>query len=161
MREILFRGKRLDNGLWVYGGICQTEQWTSIMAVNDFEGNRYEPPSCEIEDFEVITETVEQYTGLTDKNGKKIFEGDIIKGKGKKDLYIVEYSQATAAFTARGLNGHPYPVVCKGTMTYYEVIGSIHDSPALFNSTDVQLLNEITQNTFMPATPENFELMHC
>ena len=84
---------------------------------------------------------------------------DINKGKHKKDLFIVEYSQATAAFIAKGLNGYPYPVVCKGTMTYYEVIGSIHDSPALLNSSDMQILNEITQNTLMPATPENFELM--
>ncbi len=159
MREFLFRGKRVDNGQWVYGGICQTEQWTCIMVADDFDGSVYEPPYCDVTDFDVISKTVGQYTGLTDKNGKKIFEGDIIKGKGKKDLFIVEYSQATATFTARGLNGQPYPVVCKGTMTYYAVIGSIHDSPALFNSADVQLLNEITQNTFMPATPENFELM--
>lgn len=161
MREFLFRGKRLDNGQWVYGGICQTEQWTCIMAVNDFEGSRYEPPSCEIEDFEVNPETVGQYTGVLDKNGDKIFEGDIIKGKRPKDLFIVEYNQGTATFTAEGLDGHPYPVICQGSMQYHEVIGNIYGNPALLNDEDMLILNAIMQNTLMPATPENFELMHC
>lgn len=159
MREILFRGKNIYKEEWIYGDLRHIWDIFKEDLVPCIVPTPKDTRNNNVCGVRVIPETVGQYAGLTDKNGKKIFEGDIIKGKGKKDLYIVEYSQATAAFTARGLNGHPYPVVCKGTMTYYEVIGSIHDSPALFNSTDVQLLNEITQNTFMPATPENFELM--
>lgn len=78
MREILFRGKRVDNGEWIEGGICQIEGYTIILTSEDFEGILYKPPSSEFYDIEVIPETIGQYTGK-ELCGDKLFEGDIVE----------------------------------------------------------------------------------
>lgn len=124
MREILFRGKRVDNGEWVEGcGIIATENWVSIFTViDDIDEN-----SSEVNEIEVIPETVGQFTGLTDNNGRKIFEGDIVDyissdviGNPKTGTIIVE--DMTDYDTMIYLN-HSDEL---------QIIGNIHDNPELF-----------------------------
>ena len=129
MREILFRGKRLDNGEWVYGDF-----------VNDWSNQNTKPSKTiynNIGKYVVIPETIGQYTGLTDKNGTKIFEGDIVKYKdysyddGIKDgVGKIKYYQSSASYcicTERIYINSFHEIVEEDV----EVIGNIHDNPEL------------------------------
>lgn len=128
MREILFRGKRIINGDWVEGNLFILDSPntnTQILIGTDI----YRIP------YYVIPSTVGQYTGLTDKNGKKIFEGDIIDtpdrlvkvvwfaGNAQFDLHFIRYKDDVATTNFKGIHMRD--------LKEYEVIGNIHDNPEL------------------------------
>lgn len=125
MREILFRGKRTNGGEWVEGvyfppaNILISYQHELIDGVNTFM------------DFCVIPETVGQYTGLTDENGKKIFEGDIMPvwENGEKYLYKVVYCGDCFMLAMLDSEQGSYPLSIKHNIS--EVIGNITDNPEL------------------------------
>jgi uncharacterized phage protein (TIGR01671 family) len=126
MREILFRGQRCDNGEWIFG---------FLVSENNI-GNW-------VECHPVIPTTVGQFTGLTDMNGKKIFEGDFVKEQD-----VVHNGEIQ-------IPGHIFSVVMRkgcwcvipiydteewdflnGYLPFLEVIGNIHDNPELLGGAE-------------------------
>jgi uncharacterized phage protein (TIGR01671 family) len=126
MREILFRGKRTDTGEWVEGYFCKTRIKDTCYITQSEGGdccNEY------FVDYEVIPETVGQYTGLEDRNGKKIFEGDILKNEDGY-VYDGEYKTEVAYFLGE-FCGLGFCNIDPSDFKYCEVIGNIHDNPEL------------------------------
>lgn len=142
MREILFRGKRVDSGEWVEGNFIK-DNWGDTYGelIYGILQDREAPAGLAgWIPKRVLPETVGEYTGLTDKNGKKIFEGDILQDKFGQ-IKIVDYSDEWGAFRTcfvRALNDEGKIVATVGGASFvgtiwrkYEVIGNIHDNPEL------------------------------
>ncbi len=131
-REILFRGKRTDNGEWIEGYYVPLgDKYHYILTGKLTITNNFP----EFEHFIVIPETRGQYTGLTDKNGVKIFEGDIVSlvCDGNVYIFVVIWDPDELDFKATngkqnyGPGGYEYLPCCEEI----EVIGNIHDNPEL------------------------------
>ena len=132
MREILFRGKIIDNGEWAYGCYVEAEKL-------DKSGTEYFiiEKNADGSSHMVIPETVGQYTGLNDKNGTRIFDGDIVETskygyenvKGQnyngKDRFVVQFSDGTYVLENKRRR------FCLRPDSGVEIIGNIHDNPEL------------------------------
>lgn len=127
MKEIKFRGKRLDNGEWIYGDLVHTIKDTLILPTD--EGwNQYA----------VDPATVGQYTGLKDKNGKEIYEGDVIRSPLSEDKtrpHRIFYHTGNAAFMGALVDRKELCYLRLDQDWIYkfgkEVIDNIHDNPEL------------------------------
>ena len=116
MREILFRGKRVDNGEWIEGGYAENGGKTFIIVrtryipdTRDWDTVEYyeNNPCYHLSMIEVDPENVCQYTGLTDKNGRKIFEGDIVRDIFNASVVgIVRYGEYRNTFNDDEHGGH-------------------------------------------------------
>ena len=122
MREILFRGKQADNEKWVIGYLSSKHTIT------------IQTPCGHTDEIVICADTVGQFTGLTDKNGKRIFEGDVAKVLQGKDKDIAYVGFENGAFMLYPKTGNIYE---RTLWSYWyndwdvEVIGNIHDNPEL------------------------------
>mgnify|MGYP004521499757 CR=1 FL=1 len=141
--QYLFRGKRKDNGEWVEGNLVYSKTTTRGVITEIY--------TLEMT-YEVIPETVGQYTGLKDKNGKLIFEGDILKGlsypflsDGEYNYYaIVVWFENSPAFgtctvknpqaKVRGISDGDTNYMDDWNSNDWEVIGNIHDNKDLLEA---------------------------
>ncbi len=128
-RVIEFRGRRIDNNEWVYGDL-ETRRASGRTFIHTYnEDGTYN------KQYEVDPDTVGQFTGLLDKNGKEIYEGDIIRIKEPNGMY----SEAELQFCERGywaINHGINDRVIAGFVDkkQIEVVGNIHDNPELLNA---------------------------
>ena len=136
MREILFRGKWIANGNWLFGGFHSRFGRAFIIGCSK---------ALRFEGAEVIPESIGQFTGLTDKTGKKVFEGDILKFTDAKYEYEwigrvefgnpnEEYNWGFQLVYIKGEKPNT-DILCWFDMeevgAFAEVIGNIHDNPEL------------------------------
>lgn len=139
-REIIFRGKRIDNGEWVTGCYAEFVNYIDGDVKPGIQVTEQVPsgfdrfiPAWETELVEVIPETVGQCTGLKDKNGKLIFDGDVCLHKEYECFGKIKWSLDEACY---------YFCVCNGYQLFEEeqlyeyvdglnIIGNIHDNPEL------------------------------
>lgn len=121
-RVIKFRGKSIHEDVWLYGWLMQAPDWSKAM-IQEFEGKRdggYDMCS------EVIPDTVGQFTGLIDADGKEIYEGDILREQGTGKLVQVVYDAPLFVFKR-----NQFGYVFLNHPENFEVAGNAYDNPEL------------------------------
>lgn len=148
-REIKFRGKRVDKEEFAFGDLL-TGMGYKKGKFFILPHLSYYPSDCNsVDGYEVIPETISQYTGLKDKNGKEIYEGDILRGDEYPfncdgvDNYFAEivWADNVCGFyrlthkkpnsTVRGISHGNWEQLDEDDIKSFEVIGNIHDNPEL------------------------------
>jgi len=133
VREYKFRGKRIDNGEWVYGDLLHHSHWKDgSYWIRYFD----EEHQC-FGSVKVDPETVGQFTGLKDKNGKEIYEGDVVR-IDDLGIGIVDCEEGRFAMRRRE-ERFCWPVYCRIDHSPFvpEVIGNIYDNPELLKEGSV------------------------
>lgn len=139
-RTIKFRAKRIDNNKWTYGGLIQADDYCIIDQGNELYVERDYNFRGDTHFFQLSgvmcdEKTIGQFTGLLDKNGKEIYEGDIVRVYAKYGIFniVVKWSNDSIAFMACYVDGEQSPFSWFTNLLVYEleVIGNVFDNPDL------------------------------
>lgn len=144
MRTIKFRAKRVDNGKWAYGGLIQADDYCIIDQRNELYVERDYKFRGDTHFFQISgvmcdENTIGQFTGLHDKNGYEIYEGDILECIGRRTDNYGQRTQRIVTFDFGGFmlsstdNYINIPLkahISNGILGWY-VIGNIHDNPEM------------------------------
>lgn len=123
MREIKFRGKRTDTGEWVFGDLLHVQRINTKEEAE--QSGRRTKPAVRIANYDVEKVTIGQFTGLYDKNGRAVFEGDLLSGYD----YVIVVGWLDGGF-CDCKSDIIEPLMYLGVEDR-EVIGNIHDNPEL------------------------------
>ena len=135
IRTIIFRGKRKDNGEWIEGYYASQSNHACLANGLKYQHFILKDVCLDfnlggLQEFEVTPETVGQYTGFTDKNGKRIFEGDIIRKTNEGRHPKIFTANIYTNFPTKE-EVHYGPCERFTESCEYEIIGNIHDNPEL------------------------------
>ena len=129
MRTIKFRGKASHNGEWLYGDLINIHGEYHILGKDDMREDGHHVTQDSDRSTWVEPDTIGQFTSLYDKNGKEIYEGDILKA-GDVGLLEVRFVRGVFAFLWDGNLDDEFPTGSP-THEWADVIGNIHDNPKL------------------------------
>lgn len=131
MREILFRAKRIDNGEWVKGYFWRGVD--HIYMIPSHVGIGYDDKTKNMSAYavEVEPETICQYTGLTDKNGNRIWENDIVEDKRFNEFYKIVFRVRDGGWYVENIKSGALFRIMERTSYQYERCGNIFDNPEL------------------------------
>lgn len=133
MREILFRGKRQDNGEWIYGYYTTDQHGNHFIVDNSADSTEKTYPF-----FKIFSESVGQYTGMEDSEGNKVFENDILKDfRNRTNERFIQISYFKDAFEGKLCDGS-FLDICwlRNIIGYLDaiVVGNTTDNPELLNT---------------------------